>query len=89
MAYKFKRHGDHIRWFALQTKINENYTGGSGHFFPRKAIVSVFFGENIGYEKSGLRPSVVVSNDANNKTSGNIAVVPLTKIENKKKIWEN
>lgn len=83
MAYKYNRHSEAIDWFALQKKINEKYKGGSGHFFPRSAIVSVFLGENVGYEKSGTRPAVVVSVDANNKTNGNIAVVPLTKEDNK------
>lgn len=63
--------------------MNENYVSGSGHYFPRKAIVTVFLGENIGFEKSGPRPAIVVSNDTNNKLSGNVAIVPLTDETNK------
>ncbi len=83
MAYKYNRHSEAIDWFVLQKKINEKYTGGSGHFFPRKAIVTVLLGENVGFEKNKVRPAVVVSVDANNRSSGNIAIVPLTKEENK------
>lgn len=81
--FQYKRHKEALKWLGFQTKINENYKGGMGHFFPRSAIVSVFLGENVGYEKSGKRPAVVVSVDSNNKSNGNVAVVPLTKSENK------
>lgn len=83
MAYKYNRYSEAIDWFALQKKINEKYTGGRGHFFPRKAIVTVFLGENVGFEKNKVRPAIVVSVDSNNQTSGNVAIVPLTKEENK------
>ncbi|MED0737851.1 type II toxin-antitoxin system PemK/MazF family toxin [Aneurinibacillus thermoaerophilus] len=83
MAFTYNRHREAIKWFSLKTKMNENYKGGSGHFFPRKAIVTVFLGENVGFEKSGQRPAVVVSVDSNNKSSGNVAIIPLTKEENK------
>ncbi|HER2159114.1 type II toxin-antitoxin system PemK/MazF family toxin [Peribacillus phoenicis] len=83
MPYTYNRHAQAIEWFSLKNKINKNYRGGRGHFFPRKAIVTVFLGENIGFEKSGMRPAVVVSVDSNNKSSGNIAVIPLTKDANK------
>jgi mRNA interferase MazF len=83
VAFVYKRHREALRWVAFQNKMNENYSGGVGHFFPRKAIVNVFFGENVGYEKNGQRPAVVVSSDTVNRTSGNITVVPLTKEENK------
>lgn len=83
MAYNYNRYAELIRWTSLLAKINANYQGGSGHFFPRSAIVNVFFGENVGYEKSGSRPAVVVSNDSFNQTSGNIVVVPLTNVKNK------
>ena len=79
----YTRHKQAIEWFGLKTKINNRYVGGSGHFFPRGAIVTVLFGENIGYEKSGVRPAICISNDTNNKKSGNIAVVPLTDLANK------
>lgn len=82
--FRYNRHSNFIRWISFQTKMNENYQGGQGHFFPRSAIVSVFLGENVGYEKSGKRPAVVVSTDTNNRTNGNIAVIPLTKIDNKR-----
>lgn len=39
----------------------------------------------MGYEKSGMRPALVVSLDVNNKTNGNVVVVPLTKIQNKQR----
>lgn len=83
--YVFNRHLQATAWSALKHKLNVNYRGGSGHFFPRSAIVSVFFGENVGYEKSGMRPALVVSLDVNNKTNGNVVVVPLTKIQNKQR----
>ncbi|MDO3409895.1 type II toxin-antitoxin system PemK/MazF family toxin [Saccharibacillus sp. CPCC 101409] len=83
MAYKYNRYSEVIDWFALQKKINEKYTGGRGHFFPRKAIVTAFLGENVGFEKNKVRPAIVVSVDSNNQTSGNVAIVPLTKEENK------
>jgi len=81
--YEYDRHSEAIRWFSFKTHINENYKGGAGHFFPRRAIVNVFLGENIGHELNGLRPAIVVSLDATNKTSGNVAIVPLTKAPNK------
>lgn len=83
MSFNYNRYDKAIKWFGLQTKMNEHYQGGNGHFFPRSAIVTVFFGENVGYEKSGTRPAVIVSSDISNQTSGNIVVVPLTKEQNK------
>lgn len=83
VAFKYNRHSEAIKWFALSMKMNESYEGGAGHFFPRGALVTVFLGENVGYEKAGQRPALIVSNDSNNKTSGNVLVVPLTKEENK------
>lgn len=74
--YVFNRHLQATAWSALKHKLNVNYKGGPGHFFPRSAIVSVFFGENVGFEKSGMRPAVVISVDSNNQTNGNVVVVP-------------
>ncbi|HAJ4038280.1 MULTISPECIES: type II toxin-antitoxin system PemK/MazF family toxin [Bacillaceae] len=84
MSYKFNRYRELAKWFGFQMKMNENYKGGSGHFFPRKSIVSVFLGENTGYEKNGNRPAIVVSVDSNNKTNGNVLIIPLTNEQNKK-----
>ncbi|WP_304459514.1 type II toxin-antitoxin system PemK/MazF family toxin [Alicyclobacillus sendaiensis] len=83
MVFRYVRHAQAIRWFALQTKINDKYDGSIGHFFPRGSVVNVFFGENVGFEKTGTRPAVVISNDTINKTSGNIIVAPLTDVANK------
>jgi mRNA interferase MazF len=82
-TYKYTRHAQAIRWFALQTKINDKYNGSIGHFFPRGSVVTVFFGENVGYEKTGARPAVVLSNDTINRFSGNVLVAPLTDVANK------
>jgi mRNA interferase MazF len=80
----YDRHAKAIKWFGLQTAINEKFIPGKGHFFPRKAIVTVLLGENIGFEKSGsARPAICVSNDTNNQFSGNIIIVPLTDDTNK------
>lgn len=73
-----------IEWFALKTKMNVNHQSGRGHFFLKGTIVNVFFGENVGYEKSGQRPALIVSTDNINRNSGNVIVVPLTKIDNKR-----
>ncbi|MGM8216875.1 type II toxin-antitoxin system PemK/MazF family toxin [Bacillaceae bacterium W0354] len=78
----YARHKELINWMFLKTKINENFRNSS-HFFPRRAIVNVHFGENIGYEKCGTRPAIIVSNDMNNKQNGNVVVVPLTDASNK------
>lgn len=82
-SFKYNRHAEAIQWFSFKTRINENYEGGAGHFFPRRAIVNVFLGENVGHEQNGLRPAIVVSVDSNNRTHGNVAIVPLTKLQNK------
>lgn len=42
-------------------------------------VVQVDFGENIGSEQSGMRPSVVFQSDEGNKHSPTVLVIPLTK----------
>lgn len=83
MAYAYNRHKQAAEWASQKLRVNKKYKGGIGHFFPRGAIVLIDFGENIGFEKNGSRPGVVVSLDANNQTNGNVVVVPLTKLPNK------
>lgn len=41
-------------------------------------IIGVDFGENVGVEKSGIRPAVVVSNESFNKDKMIVVVAPLT-----------
>lgn len=89
MNYNAKRYSKSIRWFGLQTKLNEDFIPGKGHFFPRKAIVTTFLGENIGYEKCGQRPSVIVSTETSNRSSGNVLIVPLTKESNKTRLLKS
>ena len=49
-------------------------------------IILTDFGENnVGSEKTGYRPSVIISNNAMNEMSDNIIVAPLTNAEHKKK----
>jgi len=79
----YSRYKESIRWFGTTIHINENFSGGRGHFFPRGAVRTVLFGENVGFEKSGTRPALCISNDTNNRNSGNIAVAPLTDKTNK------
>lgn len=49
----------------------------------RGDIISIDFGINIGREKSGIRPAIVVSDERMNKMSQNIIVAPLTKYSNR------
>ena len=79
----YTRHKEAIDWFSKKIKINERFVGGTGHFFPRGAVVSVSLGENIGFEKAGIRPALCISNDTNNRKNGNVAVIPLTDLSNK------
>lgn len=51
--------------------------------FKRGDIVTVDFGKNMGREKSGIRPAIVVSSDQINRSSENITVIPVTKYGNK------
>lgn len=42
-------------------------------------VVQVDFGENVGSEQSGVRPSVVFQSDEGSKHSPTVLVIPLTK----------
>lgn len=46
-------------------------------------IVMVDFGDNVGSEKNGVRPAVIVSKENINRSSGNVIVAPITKAMNK------
>lgn len=83
MAYN--RHKQAMKWLVEATEKNESYHPGAYTFIPRGRIVNVKYGENIGFEKNLTRPSIVVSADSSNQSSGNILVVPLTKKDNKTK----
>ncbi|WP_186674020.1 type II toxin-antitoxin system PemK/MazF family toxin, partial [Sporosarcina sp. BP05] len=48
-------------------------------------IVNVNYGENVGFEKNLTRPSIIVSVDSSNQSSGNVLVIPMTKKTNKAK----
>lgn len=52
-------------------------------FLKRGDIVSVDFGRNLGTEKSGIRPAIIISNNSLNNHSQNIIVAPMTSISNK------
>lgn len=82
----YKRHGELIHWLSESLYLNEKFYKGfhtKNHFFPRGTILMAKYGENIGFEKSGYRPVLVVSNDQINRTNKNVLVVPLTKSDNK------
>jgi len=79
----YSRHREAIEWFSKKVRINERYDGSVGHFFPRGSVVTVSFGENVGFEKAGVRPALCISNDTNNRKNGNVAVIPLTDKSNK------
>lgn len=83
MAYN--RHKEAMKWLVEATEINETYNPRNHNFIPRGRVVNVNYGENIGYEKSLTRPSIIVSVDSSNQSSGNVLVVPLTKKMNKTK----
>lgn len=51
----------------------------------RGDIISIDFGVNVGCEKSGLRPAIVVSDSDLNDKLENIVVAPLSSIVNKMK----
>lgn len=85
MPYKYNRHHKARRWLDKSIEINEKYEPEKDKYIPRGRIVNVNYGENIGFEKNEERPSVVVSVNSSNESSGNILVVPLTKKENKQK----
>ncbi|HFI0464390.1 TPA: type II toxin-antitoxin system PemK/MazF family toxin [Streptococcus suis] len=46
-------------------------------------VVLVNLGQNVGAEKCGVRPAVVVSKDCINNASGNVVVAPLTKADHR------
>ena len=52
-------------------------------FLKRGDIVNVDFGRNLGTEKNGIRPAIIISNNSINKHSKNIIVAPMTSISNK------
>ena len=83
MAYS--RHLEAMKWLVEATEINESYNPKNHKFIPRGRIVNVNYGENIGFEKSLTRPSIIVSVDSSNQSSGNVLVVPMTKKANKTK----
>lgn len=83
MAYN--RHKEAMKWLVTSTEMNERYNPANHSYIPRGRVVNVNYGENIGYEKNLIRPSIVVSVDSSNQSSGNVIVVPLTKKENKER----
>lgn len=83
MAYN--RHNQAAKWLVESIEINEKYNPRNDAFIPRGRIVNVNYGENIGFEKNSMRPSVIVSVDSSNQRSGNVIVVPMTKKNNKQK----
>ena len=85
MPYKYNRHEKAKLWLNTSIQINEEYNPATDKYIPRGRIVNVNYGENIGFEKNEIRPSVVVSVNSSNQSSGNIVVVPLTKKQNKQK----
>lgn len=81
----YQRHTQAMKWLVKATEVNEQYQPSSFNFIPRGRIVNVNYGENIGFEKNSIRPSIIVSVDSSNQSSGNVLVVPLTKKANKVK----
>lgn len=55
----------------------------SKRVLKRGDILGIDFGINVGREKSGIRPAVVVSDVSINEISENIIVAPLTSYRNK------
>lgn len=82
---KYERHKEAMKWLVEATEMNERYNPKENTFIPRGRIVNVNYGENVGFEKNKTRPSVIVSVDSSNQSSGNVIVVPLTKKANKSK----
>jgi mRNA interferase MazF len=72
-----------FRWMANKLKIQDRFQRNNQRNakYPRGAIYTCYFGENIGHEKSRLeaRPCVIISNNRINYNSTNIVVIPLTK----------
>lgn len=85
MAYKFNRHHQAKKWLHKSIEINEAYEPSKDKYIPRGRVVNVNYGENIGFEKNLERPSVILSTNSSNQSSGNVLVAPLTDKENKRK----
>lgn len=81
----YSRYKELAKWFALSLSMNERFQSGriSYTFFPRGTVLTAFLGENIGHEKSMMRPVVILSNEQINRTSSNVIVAPLTDAKNK------
>lgn len=58
-------------------------------FIKQYDIVEADLGEQVGDEKSGKRPCVVISNNKYNANSNNLVVAPMTKLTNKMKENKN
>ena len=58
-------------------------------FIKQYDIVEADLGEQVGDEKSGKRPCVVISNNNYNANSNNLVVAPMTKLANKMKENKN
>lgn len=81
----YNRHLEAMKWLVEATDLNEGYSLGNYTFIPRGRIVNVNYGENVGFEKNLTRPSIIVSVDSSNQSSGNVLVIPMTKKTNKAK----
>lgn len=81
----YNRHLEAMKWLVEATDLNESYSLGNYTFIPRGRIVNVNYGENVGFEKNLTRPSIIVSVDSSNQSSGNVLVIPMTKKTNKAK----
>lgn len=81
----YNRYKDYLKWIGLSLSMNERFHLGSMSypFFPRGTVISAFLGENVGHEKSMMRPVVVLSNDQLNRKSTNVIIAPLTDARNK------
>lgn len=84
----YNRHKNLIQWLSESLYLNEKFYYPNGFhttnpFFPRGTILMAKYGENIGFEKSGYRPVLIVSNDQINRSNRNVLVIPLTKSANK------
>jgi mRNA interferase MazF len=80
---KYNKYEHLFKWSALKLWIQQKYERKNlaDWFVPRGSIYGCYLGENIGYEKSGIdsRPVLVISNDAINRRSGNVVIIPLSK----------
>lgn len=85
----YDRHKNLIQWLSESLYLNEKFYHPTGFhntnpFFPRGTILMAKYGENVGFEKSGYRPVLIVSNDQINRSNKNVLVIPLTKAANKR-----